>query len=130
MAWLVVNGRRWYPRHLGGVDFSCRPMKAVIPAKAGIQWGLHSLEPGNSTPHGLLLSRSAIVAAWIPAFAGMTTLQMTPLPRRYTTCNSLLFRVRHERRCTIGGLKPTGGRQNRLGKNPFKLSFRAQSLSS
>jgi len=37
LAWLVVSGRRWYSCHLGEVDFSCGPLKAVIPAKAGIQ---------------------------------------------------------------------------------------------
>jgi hypothetical protein len=42
---------------------------------------LDSLEPSNSGPDGLVQSGSAIVAAWIPAFAGMTALQMTPLPR-------------------------------------------------
>jgi hypothetical protein len=37
------------------------------------------LEPSNSRPNGLVQSGSAIVAAWIPAFAGMTALQMTPV---------------------------------------------------
>jgi hypothetical protein len=69
----------------------------VIPAKAGIQ-SVDSAIPkvcqvdsrfrGNdcSRPGGLVQSGSAIVGAWIPAFAGMSTAcnayvpQMTPVP--------------------------------------------------
>jgi hypothetical protein len=65
------HGPAGYRGHLGEVDFSCGLVKAVIPAKAGIEWEIRPIEPSNSTPDGFVQSGSAIVAAWIPpAMAG------------------------------------------------------------
>jgi hypothetical protein len=50
-----------------------------FPRKRESSGRLDSLEPSNSRPDGLVQSGSAILAVWIPASAGMTTLQMTPV---------------------------------------------------
>ena len=84
---------------------ACGPVKAVIPVppwREESSGRLDSLEPSNSRPDGLVQSAGAIVAAWIPAFAGMTALQMTPVPG--ATSGRISFGLR----CIIMSISTTG----------------------
>ena len=53
-------------------------------------------------PDGLVQSGSAIVAAWIPAFAGMTALQMTAVSKGSLGIFSLLVLLRALAKLDLG----------------------------
>ena len=73
------DGKTWCWCHWGEVILRADVWGQSFPRRRESSGRSDSLGPSNSKPDGVVQSGIAIVAAWIPAFAGMTALQMTPV---------------------------------------------------